>query len=648
MDKFSDESIDIINDFIKDEHLLKLFENNYNLYIEQSKNLLNKNNITEPEIIDKFIIDGFTHLENAKKRMEVYPFLVNKFYTSYDFLPFLKKVLIENAVSPNDQLIFYDFVKKYISDNDNVNDNETSKRKEKIRKELFDLISESNIAEITGEQLKLFIALFFDMNNEKIKLKEKNKYESNNKEMDYEIIDVENIEELKGLDKLWNIIFQIKEEKVLSLATNIIFQLYKNKYIEKLLEKCNNLIKEENATSETIDKCLILLKLIIIESEKNCLFKPKSHLSLLKNCLINLPLKLKEKKLKDESEDIKKFLLLGNTNIIDLKILISKLYNLPPENISFTFTDKFLKFLKSNNLIEKDEIDESNNNNTLYELIIEKNNNIKSDLKPKEKIIFDNKKIEPQKLMINDEMNPKLKSIIQDWFKEFTEGSNQMGPSAIVNFIRGVTSQKTHINQNEGRVITFLKTNDKDKKGYVSEEEFIEFYKKALVNGNEKIVFNNLHSMGIRDDLKKEDEAYEINFIDNEKLPRYKLGNDLTYIDNLIQKYYKNPNSNTSLIEFLLYLTTNENIYNDVLDNLFNNEKNKKEDSFVNKFLKDNNSYIEQNYIFIIIESILQDLEVYLYNKYIETNDFIIFNYSQYKIVKNMNHLIMIKKKKKN
>jgi len=633
MDKLANEKIDIIDDFIKDEHLLKLFEDNYNLYIKQSKDLLKKNDITEPDIIDKYIIDGFTHLENVKKRMEVYPFLINKYYTSYDFLPFLKNVLIENAVSPNDQLIFYDFVKKYISDNDNIN-TDTIIRKEKIRKELFDLISESNPTEITVEQLKLFIALFFDMNNEKIKLKESNKYESNNKDMEYEIVDVVDIDELKGLDKLWNMIFQIKEEKVLTVAINIIFQIYNNKNIEKLLEKCNNLIKEENTPPETIDKCLILLKLIIIESEKNCLFKPKSHLSLLKNCLINLPLKIKEKKLKDDNEDIKKFLLVGNTNINDLKILISKLYNLPPQNISFAFTEKYLKFLKSNNLLEKEVIDESNNNNTLYELIVEKNNNLKSELKPNEKIIFDNKKIEPPILIINGEMNPKLKNIIKDWFKEFTENTLKMGPSEVVNFIKGVTNQRTHISENENRVKSFLRDNDKDKKGYINEEEFINFYKKALESGNEKTVLQNLKTMGIKEDLRKADETYEINFIDNEKLPRYKLGNDLTFIENLIQKYYKNPNSNSSLIDFLLYLTTNENIYNDILDNLFNNnEENKDKESFVNKAFKDNSNYVEQNYIFIIIESILQDLEVYLYNKYIQSNDFIIFNNSQYKIV---------------
>jgi hypothetical protein len=253
MDKYINETNEKIAEFIKDKHLLNLFEDNFHLYVKQVKELLTKNNITfsDGEIIDKYIFDGFSHLDNAQKRMEVYPFLINKLYTDYDFIPFLKEVLITNSVSPNDQLIFYDFVKKYISNNENTED---GSRKEKIRQELFEILSENKQTDITLEQLKLFIALFFDMNKEKIKLKDFNKYEENNKEIEYEIIEVSNIDELIGLDKLWNIIFQIKGEKILSVAVKIIFQIYKNKNIEKLLEKISNQLKEENSTSESIYK----------------------------------------------------------------------------------------------------------------------------------------------------------------------------------------------------------------------------------------------------------------------------------------------------------------------------------------------------------------------------------------------------------
>ena len=74
---------------------------------------------------------------------------------------------------------------------------------------------------------------------------------------------------------------------------------------------------------------------------------------MIKNCLINLPLKVKGKKPISDDIDINKFLLLGNTNINDLKIILSKIYNISPEKLSFSFTEKYLKFLKENKLNEK-------------------------------------------------------------------------------------------------------------------------------------------------------------------------------------------------------------------------------------------------------------------------------------------------------
>ena len=613
------ESGQIIYEFCKERNLLQLFEDNYNFYMNKAKDLLAKNKISlsEGEIIDDFTIEEFKHLINIEKRMEFYKLLVLKIYTNYDFLPFLKKVLLDEPVSPNDQKIFYDLVKEYISDNKSMNE-EAIKRKEKLTQKLFELISGNDKKEITVQQLKFFIALFMNMNNEKIKIVEND---------NHQLLEVENIEELKGLDNLWNIIFQLKEEKVLSLAIYFIFRIYKNKDMEKLLEKCSNLLKEEDVKSEIIEKSLILLKLIIIESEKNCLFKPKSHLSLIKNCLINLPLKVKGNNPINEDEDISKYLLLGNASINDLKIIISKIYNLSPEKLSFSFTDKYLQFLKENKINEKDKIDESNNNNTLYELIVEKNN-VKSDLKPKEKMIFDCKPIEKAQLMINGEMNPILKDIFKDWFNNFTEGTGKMDSKAIIKFIKGVTPNN-YIRDNDNRISNLLKY-DKDNKGYINENEFIYFFQKALDEKKEETVFDNLKEMGINKDLRKRDEPFDIIFINNEKLPRYKLGNELPFIENLLKQYYKNPNNNYSLIDFLYFLNTNENIYDDVLENLFN-EKNENKDSFITKAINDINNYIEQNYIFIIIESILEDLEIYLYKEHIKEYDFI--NGNEYKLI---------------
>ena len=634
------ETSEPIQNLIKDRYLLKLFEDNFYLYIKQVKELLEKNNIssTDGEIIDKYIFNGFTHLDNIKKRMEIYYELIDGLYKDYDFLPFLKEVLITKAVSPNDQLIFFNFVKKYLSSDDNesysINDNEcsTKNQKEKIKKELFDLLSDNNQKDIRVEQIQLFISLFFDMNRHKMEFRGKD----DDSDIEYEIVDVEDIDQLEGLDKLWNIILKIKDEKVLSVAINIIFQIYRNKYVEKLLDKCSNLMNEENSTPEVINKCIILLKLIIIESEKNTFFQPKSHLSLLKNCLVQIPLNLTNKSSAANKEGHKN-LLLGNTNYNDLKVMLSKMYDIPPKSIVFSFSDDFKNKIKEiknleeedKKIFDKNHLDESNNNNTLFELLLLKNNLI-SEIKPNNKISFSYKKLDREPLIINGELNPKLKSIFEDWFNEFTDGSGKMDIKAAAKFISLVTNHKD-TDEDDDKLKEFMEENDREHKGFLTEEEFINFYYTAAVGGKINIVWKNLDKRGIREDLNKKGTPYEINLTDNEKLPRYKLGNDLSLIQNLIRKYYKNPNENSLLFEFLLYLTTNEYIYNEVL----NMYKEENKDSLVNKALIDGNKYIEQNYIFIIIESIFQDLELYLYNKSVDSNDSIILGGNQYILLAN-------------
>ena len=629
MEKIPLESSEPIKKLIKDNHLLNLFEDNFKLYINQAKEILKKNNIpnSDGKIIDKYIINGFTHLENIEKRMEIFPYLINLIYKDYDFLPFLKEVLITNAVSPNDQSIFYDFVKNYISNNDIINGIDISNnQKEKIKQELFEVIPEDNNSEITLEKLKLFVELFFDINKDKIKLNENDE----DNEFGYEIIDIENFDELKGLDKLWNIIFKIKEEKILSVAINIIFHIYKNKYLDKLLDKCKNLIIDENTETKIIDKCIKLLKLIIIESEKNIFFKQKSHLLLLKNCLINLPIEINQRNLNDD--DVKKYLLMGNTTLNELKIIVSKIFDLPPKNISFSLREEYInklkeiKNLENKNIFEKRDLGENNNNTSLYEILLLKNNLIE-ELKPKEKIKFKSKKITKNPLIINDELNPKLKLILQNWFKDFTEGTGKMDTKSVIRFISSVTSNR---DQDESRANDFIQENDKDKKGYLNEEEFLNFYCEKS-NDNEDAVWKNIINMGYRPDLNKKGTPFDFNYEDNEKLPRYKLGNDLSFTNSLIQKFYKNPNESAILYEFLLYLTTNENIYKEVLNMFDDGEKN----SDINNALINENKYIEQNYIFIIIESIFQDLEIYLYNKSIDSKNNIVLGDYHYKLLTN-------------
>ena len=639
------EEKEVIKEFIKDNHLISLFEKNLKLYLQKAKEIFEKNKIpfTDGELISKYIIDEYTHFDNIKKRLDILPFLIDKYYPEYDFLPFLKEVLISNPVGVDDQLIFYDFIKKYISDK-TYTSKTSLERKEKLRKDLFELISNNDKGEITLEQLKLFITIFFDINKEKIKLNDDIDYKSTEKEGEYNIKNISNIDELIGLDKLWNIIFQINEEKSLNLAINVLYQIYKNENIEKLILKCNDYILKENKEQEQeknkfniIEKYITLMRLIIIESEKNIIFMPRAHLNLLKNCFINLPLEIKGKEVKVK-DNLEKIIIFGNTNFNNLKIYLSEIYEISPDIISFSLSKNFLKFLQKNNLNKKDNpiIDESYNNISLYDLIIKNDNTqkIKSDLLPKDKITFSTKKIEEEKFLINGEMNPKLKIIFKDWFKQFTKGTMKMDDEAIIRFIEGVTPNKNITKANDKRVTEFMK-NDKEKRGYVNEEEFLLFFDKAIKDPFKiSNVRTNLEYMGIGKDLRKKQNEFNENdicFCENDKLPRYKLGNNFDFMNKLFEIYYNEPEKNYKLINFLNYLSTNEQIYNDVLENLFN-EENK--DNYINRVFEDKNKYLEHDYIFIIIESILQDCEYYFYNKYyIDNNDFLLLENSSYKLI---------------
>ena len=216
----------------------------------------------------------------------------------------------------------------------------------------------------------------------------------------------------------------------------------------------------------------------------------------------------------------------------------------------------------------------------------------------------------------------------------------QMDEEGTARFIVGVTPSKSPVHHNDTRVKNFLKE-DKDNRGYVNEEEFINFFLKALKDPRKSdTVWSNLEQMGIGKDLKKINEINEnnVNFYESEKLPRYILGNNLNYVENLIKKYYENPEKYFNLIDFLFFLSTNEKVYDNVLDKLFdeennNNDNDKENDNcfFMDAF-KEKNKYVELYYIFIIIESILQDFEA-IHLNYSSTNDFIILDNKVYKLV---------------
>ena len=621
---------DYLKDFVKDDNLLNLYKNNYNNYVEKIKKLINNspNKLgKESDNIgnyDEVIIDNYSHAINTQKRLEFLSEWIILIYPNFDFVPFLKEILINKPVSINDSSLFYEFMKKYISDNKANESEEQKEKKHNIKNQLFKIFTEKDQNSMTMSEFKLFIALFLGINDRYL-------IYFTDRDDNYDIHLVCNdVDELEEMDKLWNVIYQLKDEKVLNKAITIILSLYKNKnQLGKLLIKCKELIKDEKTTRDIIDKCFRILRTIIIESEKYNLVKIKSHSNLNKNSLIYLPLKLTPKNTgfyyynnsnnnnnNNDSNDNITEIFYGNSTINEIKESLIEKGKIPLKYIEVSLSKEYMDQLKENKNKKKDKeknskenkneenefiLDESYNNKSIMEIL---NNNYNIGLVPNKIFIFKSKNIEKVNLLEGNELNPKFKEILKQWFNQFTEGTGKMDPKSCSRYISGVTTHKELVPEDDSRIEKLFNEYDKDKLGYITEDKFLEFYLKSLIEKKEVVVWENLKAMGIREDLHKKDEPEEITYIENDKLPRYCLGNDKIFIDALFSLFIKFENKK-DIFEFLFFLSTNKEIYDNVLNYI-----NKLDEKNFEKIFDDKKTVLEQLYILTIIESILQDVNI--------------------------------------
>ena len=262
---------------------------------------------------------------------------------------------------------------------------------------------------------------------------------------------------------------------------------------------------------------------------------------MLKNCLIYFPLCFEYEKVLLNINKMEQYIIPGNTTMNDLRLMIGNKYKYPPKGISITITDEYLNKIKANEncedkyLFKKKYLDENYNNITLNQ-ILQLKEKLFLEIKPRDKIVFHKGKnlIPKEPLLIKGELNSKFENIIKSWYQEFTEGNKEkrMTIKEVVKFVQKFSFDILIATENDKRVISFMKENDKGQKGYITEQEFIDFYKRALLSGNENVVLENLMILGYNENLRKE----SLKFKEKERLPRFKLGNDLVFIKNLIKK----------------------------------------------------------------------------------------------------------------
>ena len=212
--------------------------------------------------------------------------------------------------------------------------------------------------------------------------------------------------------------------------------------------------------------------------------------------------------------------------------------------------------------------------------------------------------MERENLLFGNELNPKFKDILKQWFNEFTDGTGKMDKASCGKYISKVTTTNEIVPPEDSRVKGFFDKYDPEETGYVTEDKFLEFYTNALSERRDQTVWENIKSMGIREDLHRIDEPDEIPYIENGKSPRYCLGNDKSFIETLFDLFNKVQNKK-EIYDFLFFLSTNKEIFDNILNNL-----NKTDEKNFDKIFDENNKILEQLYTLTIIESILQDINV--------------------------------------
>ena len=573
---------------VDNNKLLILFNENFELYKKRAKEAIKDDKMSNKNVM----IDGYNHENNMKYRINFLIKIIPMLYPKFDFFSLMKEICLVNPIFESDKTFFYDSMEKYISEiNKDIIEN-ASEEKNTIKEQLFNMLSNENKCNISPSQFNLYIKLFLEINS-------KNNFLTFFKQFDNYVINIRknvNINDIFGMDKLWDLLFELKSESLSHKLINIIYSLYETKNeISILLNKCTNLIIDsENITYNKLQICINILKYIIKDSEKNGIIQIKPHYELLKDCLICLNLDIK----KNNNNIFKQFnrvklnssknkgIFYGNTSIWQLKQILAEKHKLEErdvivkiknENVTTTLPDNYL-------------------NKNLKE-IFDLNREGKRGLSP-QKLKFSGNFIEKEYLVRYGYLNTKYENMLKQWFNSFTNGNEIMDKDAIISYISRIDPDNV-VDETNSLYIDLMKF-DKGSKCCLLEEEFIEFYTEMAKTDEEK-AWEHIKKMGYGKNLEKTPDTEErgVSIIDKNKLPRYILGNNIKFHEALI-KLFNKFEKKMNISEFLFFLCTNDKKYGELLDNS-------------NKLIvlekQENINYLEELYNLQIIESFIQDLE---------------------------------------
>lgn len=192
-------------------------------------------------------------------------------------------------------------------------------------------------------------------------------------------------------------------------------------------------------------------------------------------------------------------------------------------------------------------------------------------------------------------------AIFNEWYDMFsTDG--KMAKTDCVRFIKGVTQTREEVTPDDPRIQQLFMGYDKNNNGIIERDEFLQFYFDCISNPSKrKAVWDNLKSMGVRNDLKKMSDPYSMNNDDKSLLPRYQLAHNEELFNTIFYLQDMKDAIAKEAFNFLLMISTNPTIYKQVL---FADNK-----TDWSSLLSESNIY-KLIYILQIIESFLEDIDI--------------------------------------
>jgi len=519
-------------------HELKTFKSAVKAKVQEVKDL-------NEAKLDSIIGERATYLSHISERLQfIYYVLSNSdsgdITLTYELLSELWDVIVTDALVPSERDVIYKWVKETAESKTGfpMSSNELLKFfKDKMN-------NQQDCKSMTLEGFNCFKNMFLVI-NEKLQRISKNEvsgttvysshsaygtsyhsysYEDSKAAQDFEYKVNVLPEELEGIQSIWNFIMVVTNETVVEKAIDFLNKIYlytntaledkivymREEYLTTCIKHLKELLSNKSSLTDSAFvagcmRCLTLIRSIMDESEKKGIGNLKSHSGLVKGEVLNFHVTNDVTSGVDVPKKVE-IRIHSNATVFELRREIGRHFKATWDQIKLT-----------RNLIQR-EIRDNENGKTIGEIRI-KNGETLSASKRATPAIPQANLIEP-----DGSLNPLAKKIFVEWFTTFSE-DGKMSPDHCAAFIHSCTGD--YCKGDDKRVKEVFATYDDDKDGYLSLENFLDFYHIASKQ-RAHVVWSNLHAHQIRNDLKKASEVEEEK-IDIKTLPRYILSTNEEY-----------------------------------------------------------------------------------------------------------------------